>query len=185
VPGQVSRRENARFPELGTPVDVPVSVNLPGVYLACGARNPGIGTILPGKQPVAGIRDPFFFSGRQPTGVTPAPDDDLARQYPDIVQIRELIGIYEIKVRDVEVPLLIRIIREGGEYFGIANLAVREKGAKEYYRDMRGYPSRDAALHGVVSGFFLHLKPGASIREIQNRYDPNREGDFDIPTFIS
>jgi hypothetical protein len=117
---------------------------------------------------VSGNRDPFFLSGRQPTDVTPAPDDDLARQYPDIVQIRELIGIYEIKVRDVEVPLTIRIIRVGSEYFGIANLAVREKGAKDYYRDMQGYPSRDAALHGAVSGFFLHLTPGASIREIKN-----------------
>jgi hypothetical protein len=55
----------------------------------------------------------------------------------------------------------------GSEYFGIANLAVREKGAKEL--PMRGYPSRDAALHGVISGFFLHLNPGASIREIKNR----------------
>jgi hypothetical protein len=132
VPGQVSRRENARFPELGTPVDVPVSVNLPGVYLACGARNPGIGTILPGKQPVAGIRDPFFFSGRQPTGVTPAPDDDLARQYPDIVQIRELIGIYEIKVRDVEVPLTIRIIGWVASISASQTLPSGRRGQKNY-----------------------------------------------------
>lgn len=117
--------------------------------------------------PMAGKMDPFFHSGRQHTGVTPAPDDDLARQYPDIVQIRELIGIYEIQVRDVEVPLKIKILRVESEYFGIANLAVREKGAKDYYRDMRAYPSKEAALQGAVSGFFLHLTPGASLREIK------------------
>jgi len=116
---------------------------------------------------MAGKMDPFFHSGRQHTGVTPAPDDDLARQYPDIVQIRELIGIYEIQVRDVEVPLKIKILRVESEYFGIANLAVREKGAKDYYRDMRAYPSKEAALQGAVSGFFLHLTPGASLREIK------------------
>ncbi|MFA5237083.1 MAG: hypothetical protein WC362_04430 [Methanoregula sp.] len=101
--------------------------------------------------------------------MTPAPDDDLARQYPDIRQIRETIGTYELDVRDVEVPLKVRIIRVGDEYFGITNLAVREKGAKEYYRDTKGYPSKDAALNGAVAGFFLHLTPGASIREIKNR----------------
>ena len=53
-------------------------------------------------------------------------------------------------------------------YFGIANLAVREKGAKDYYRDTGSYPSKEAALHGAVAGFFLHLTPGASIREIKN-----------------
>ena len=125
------------------------------------------GIILPGTRPVAGKMDPFFHSGRQHTGVTSAPDDDLARQYTDIVQIRELIGIYEIKVRDVEVPLKIKILRVGSDYFGIANLAVREKGAKDYYRDMRAYPTKEAALQGAVSGFFLHLTPGASLREIK------------------
>jgi hypothetical protein len=100
--------------------------------------------------------------------VTQALDDDLARQYPDIRQIRETVGTYEIDIRDVDVPLRIRIIRVGSEYFGLTNLAVREKGAKDYYRDTRAYPSKDAALQGVVSGFFLHLTPGASIREIKN-----------------
>jgi len=100
--------------------------------------------------------------------VTTAPDDDLARQYPDILQVRELVGVYEIHVRDVEVPLRIQIIRSGNAYSTLANLIVREKGAKDYYRDTGTYPSREAALQGAVSGFFQHLKPGASIREVKN-----------------
>jgi len=112
--------------------------------------------------------DPFFLSGNLYTGVTSSPDDDLARQYPDIRQMRETVGTYELDIRDVEVPLKIRIIRAGDQYFGIANLAVREKGAKDYYRNTGSYPSKEAALHGAVAGFFLHLTPGASIREIKN-----------------
>ena len=101
--------------------------------------------------------------------MTQIPDDDLARQYPDIRQIREMVGTYEMDIRDVDVPLRIRIIRIGDQYVGIANLAVREKGAKDYYRDTRSYPSKEAALHGAVAEFFLHLTPGASIREIKDR----------------
>jgi hypothetical protein len=112
--------------------------------------------------------DLFFLSGRPCTGVTAAPDDELARQYPDILKVRELVGIYEIDIRDVEVPLKIKIIRSGCMYSGIANLAVREKGTKDYYRDTGTYSSKEAALEGAVAGFFLHLTPGASIREIKN-----------------
>ena len=100
--------------------------------------------------------------------MTPKPDDELTRQFPDILQVRELVGVYAIDIRDVEVPLKIKILRSGSIYYGIANLAVREKGAKEYYRDTGRYPSKEAALQGAVAGFFLHLKPGASIREIKN-----------------
>ncbi len=82
------------------------------------------------------VHETFFLPGMQHTGVTAAQDDDLARQYPDITRIRETVGIFELNIRDVEVPLKIRIIRTGDEYFGLANLAVREKGAKDYYRDM-------------------------------------------------
>jgi hypothetical protein len=101
--------------------------------------------------------------------MTPLPDDDLARQYPDIRQIRETVGTYDLDITDVEVPLRIRIIRIKDQYVGIANLAVREKGTKEYYRDTGKYPSKEAALRGVVAGFFLHLTPGASIREIKDQ----------------
>ena len=67
--------------------------------------------------------------------MTPASEEDFIQQHPDILQVRELVGIYEITVRDVEVPLKIKIMRSGSRYYGIANLAVREKGAKDYYRD--------------------------------------------------
>ncbi|MFA5332608.1 MAG: hypothetical protein WC342_09535 [Methanoregula sp.] len=96
------------------------------------------------------------------------PDDDLIRQFPDIREIREIVGIYEIPVKDVEVPLKIKIIRIQDKYVGIASLGVRAKGQKEYYRDIRPYPSRDAALAGSIAGFFRDLQPGASIREIKN-----------------
>ena len=80
-----------------------------------------------------------------------------------------MVGTYQIDIRDVEVPLRIRIIRTGDQYVGIANLAVREKGANDYYRDTGKYPSKEAALQGAVAGFFLHLSPGASIREIKDQ----------------
>ena len=112
--------------------------------------------------------DPFFPTGNPYPGVTPAPDDEIVRQYPDILQVRELVGVYAFDIRDVEVPLKIKIIRSGSVYHGIANLAVRDKGEKDYHRDTGSYPSKEAALQGAVSGFFQHLKPGASIREIKN-----------------
>jgi hypothetical protein len=95
-------------------------------------------------------------------------EDPLQKQFPDIIQVRELVGIYEIQVKDVEVPLKIKVIRIGAVYYGIASLAVREKGAKDHVRDLSGYPSKEAALHGAVTGFFSHLSPGASIKEIKN-----------------
>jgi hypothetical protein len=104
----------------------------------------------------------------QQRDVTSEQDNELARQYPDITRIRETVGIFELDIREVEVPLKIRIIRTGDEYSGLANLAVREKGAKDYYRDTGSYPSKEAALDGAVAGFFRHLTPGASIREIKN-----------------
>ncbi len=110
----------------------------------------------------------FFLYGCLYTLVTPASEEDYIRQHPDILLIRELVGIYEITIRDVEVPLKIKIMRSGSEYYGIPNLVVREKGAKDYYRDSRTYSSKEAAFRGVVEGFFLHLLPGASIREIKN-----------------
>ena len=100
--------------------------------------------------------------------MTPTPVDELFRQYPDILQVRELVGVYAIDVKDVEVPLRIKILRSGSVYYGTASLAVREKGANDYYRDTGTYPSKEAALQGVIAGFFLHLKAGASIREIKN-----------------
>jgi hypothetical protein len=95
-------------------------------------------------------------------------EDPLQKQFPDIIQVRELVGIYEIRVKDVEVPLKIKVIRIGTVYYGIASLAVREKGAKDHFRDLSGYPSKEAALQGAVNGFFSHLLPGASIKEIKN-----------------
>ncbi len=114
------------------------------------------------------VPETFFLSGMQQRGVTAAQDDELARQYPDITRIRETVGLFEMDIRDVEVPLKIRIVRTGDEYSGLANLAVREKGAKDYYRDTGSYPSKEAALNGTVAGFFRHLTTGASIREIKD-----------------
>jgi len=117
---------------------------------------------LPKDVPI----DLFFLLAGNLKGVTP--EDDLLKEFPDIFQVRELIGVYEIRVKDVEVPLKIKVVRAGNEYFGIASLAVREKGAKDHFRDLSGYPTKEAALHGAVNGFFSHLSPGASIREIKN-----------------
>ena len=89
----------------------------------------------------------------QQRGVTSAQDDRLPRQYPDIIRIRETVGIFEMDIRDVEVPLKIKIIRTGDEYSGLANFAVREKGAKDYYRDTGSNPSKEAALNGAVAVF--------------------------------
>ena len=100
--------------------------------------------------------------------MTPLSENDLVREYPDILQVTELVGIYEIKVRDIDVPLKIKIMRSGGIYYGVPNLVVREKGAKDYYHDSGTYPSKEGALEGAVKGFFLYLSPGASIREIKN-----------------
>ena len=75
---------------------------------------PGSGIILAGYAPM-GENGSFFLSGNLYTGVTSSPDDDLARQYPDIRQMRETVGTYELDIRDVEVPLKIRIIRTGDQ----------------------------------------------------------------------
>ena len=95
-------------------------------------------------------------------------DEDLKHRFPDIMQMQEFIGIYEVVIKDVEVPLKIKIVRIGNDYIGVPNLTVREKGGKDYYRDMGRYPSKEAALQGTVNGFFQHLTPGASIREMKN-----------------
>jgi len=112
------------------------------------------------------IVDSFFPSAGNRDAVTE--EDDLQKQFPDILQVREIVGIYEVRVKDVEVPLKVKVIRVGAQYYGIASLAVREKGAKDHFRDLSGYPSKEAALHGAVNGFFSHLSPGASIKEIKN-----------------
>jgi hypothetical protein len=137
------------------------------VYFEFNSEIPGFGDIPP-KNKIWSKTRSFFLSGRLYTIVTPASEEDFIQQHPDILQVRELVGIYEITVRDVEVPLKIKIMRSGSKYYGIANLAVREKGAKDYYRDSGIYSSKEAAVLGVVEGFFLHLQPGASIREIKN-----------------
>ena len=103
------------------------------------------------------IVDSFFPSAGNRDAVTE--EDDLQKQFPDILQVREIVGIYEVRVKDVEVPLKVKVIRVGAQYYGIASLAVREKGAKDHFRDLSGYPSKEAALHGAVNGFFSHLSP--------------------------
>jgi hypothetical protein len=149
---------------LVTPI---VIINLPAVYFAYG---PDI--YLPESPLATGqlkCKSRSFFSFGCPyANVMQLPDDELTREFPDVLHVRELVGIYALDITDVEVPLRIKILRSGSVYYGIASLAVREKGANDYYRDSGTYPSKEAALHGAVAGFFLHLKPGASIREIKN-----------------
>ncbi|MDD4484524.1 MAG: hypothetical protein PHD55_09175, partial [Methanoregula sp.] len=113
-----------------------------------------------------GSGDSFFPPAGNRDDVTE--EDDLQKQFPDILQVREIVGIYEVRVKDVEVPLKVKVVRVGVQYYGIASLAVREKGAKDHFRDLSGYPSKEEALHGAINGFFSHLSPGASIKEIKN-----------------
>jgi hypothetical protein len=143
------------------------SINLPAVYLPYRYRK--------STDPVPLFRlflkglwsgDSFFSPAGNRDDVTE--EYDLQKQFPDILQVREIIGIYEVRVKDVEVPLKVKVVRVGAQYYGIASLAVREKGAKDHVRDLSGYPSKEAALHGAVNGFFSHLSPGASIKEIKN-----------------
>lgn len=139
----------------------------PGSLSAVPAPN-GIGSspVIPVDPDRTRSGDSFFVRAGNLENVTE--EDPLQKQFPDIIQVRELVGIYEIQVKDVEVPLKIKVMRIGTVYYGIASLAVREKGAKDHVRDLSGYPSKEAALHGAANGFFSHLSPGASIKEIKN-----------------
>jgi hypothetical protein len=97
---------------------------------------------------------------------------DLADRHPEIVQINELVGEYEIIIRRIDRKLKVKVFRyglvESPWYIGIANLEVKEKGAIGCHRNYHNEKTEEDALKTVVDGFLNSLSDGATIRRVED-----------------
>ena len=100
-------------------------------------------------------------------------ETDLQRKHTKIIEIREIIGIYEIDIEDIKnSPLKIKIKQilnaSGNCYIGVANLAVKGKGCLDFYRSMHPQKTKEDALEKAVDGFFTYLSDESEIKEVKN-----------------
>jgi hypothetical protein len=100
-------------------------------------------------------------------------ETDLQRVHTRISEIREIVGIFEIDIEDMKYsPLKIKvkqILNASGEsYIGVANLTIKGKGCRSYYRSMHPQRTKEDALQDAVDGFFDYLSDESEIKEVKN-----------------
>ena len=100
-------------------------------------------------------------------------ETDLQRKHTRISEIREIVGIFEMDIEELQnSPLKIKVIQilnaSGDCYIGIANLMVKGKGCSDFYRSMHPQKTREEALDDAVDGFFAYLSDESEIREVKN-----------------
>lgn len=100
-------------------------------------------------------------------------ETDLQRKHTKIIEIREIVGIYEIDLEDIKKSLLKIKVKQilnasGDQYIGVANLAVKGKGCPDFYRNMHPQKTKEDALEKAVDGFFEFLSDESEIREVEN-----------------
>jgi hypothetical protein len=97
---------------------------------------------------------------------------DLRKTYKRIIEIDEIVGIYEVRIEGVSKPLKIKVKEmvnaSGDRFVGIANLEIKGKDSLDYYRSIHPQRTKEEALRDAVSGFCDHLSNEAEIREIEN-----------------
>jgi hypothetical protein len=100
-------------------------------------------------------------------------ETDLQRKHTRISEIREIVGIYEFDIQDLKYsPLKIKVKQvlnaSGDCYIGVANLTVKGKGCKDFYRSMHPQKTKEEALENAADGFFTYLSDESEIREEKN-----------------
>ena len=100
-------------------------------------------------------------------------ETDLQRKYAKISEIREVVGIFEIDIEEMNYsPLKIKVqqvLNAGGEsYIGVANLMVKGKGCPDYYRSMHPKETKEEALEDAADGFFEYLSDESEIKEVKD-----------------
>ena len=100
-------------------------------------------------------------------------ETDLQRKHTRISEIREIVGIFEMDIEELQnSPLKIKVIQilnaGGDSYIGIANLMVKGKGCSDFYRSMHPQKTKEEALEDAVDGFFAYLSDESEIREVKN-----------------
>jgi hypothetical protein len=100
-------------------------------------------------------------------------ETDLQRKHTKISEIREIVGVYEIDLQDIQYsPLKIKVKQvlnaSGDCYTGVANLMVKGKGCQDFYRNMDPQKTKDDALENAVDGFFAYLSDESEIKEVKN-----------------
>jgi hypothetical protein len=100
-------------------------------------------------------------------------ETDLQRKHTRISEIREIVGIYEFDIQDLRFsPLKIKVKQvlnaSGDSYIGVANLTIKGKGCKDFYRNMHPQKTREEALENAADGFFSYLSDESEIKEVKN-----------------
>jgi hypothetical protein len=100
-------------------------------------------------------------------------ETDLQRKHTKISEIREIVGIYEIDIEDMRnSPLKIKVKQilnaSGNCYIGVANLTIKGKGCRDFYRSMHPQKTKEDALENAVDGFFAYLSDESEIKAVKN-----------------
>jgi hypothetical protein len=100
-------------------------------------------------------------------------ETDLQRKHTRISEIREVVGIFEIDVEELKnSPLKIKVKQvlnaSGDCYIGVANLTIKGKGCRDFYRSMHPQKTKEEALDDAVDGFFAYLSDESEIKEVKN-----------------
>jgi hypothetical protein len=100
-------------------------------------------------------------------------ETDVQRKHTKISEIREIVGIFEIDMPEIKYsPLKVKvkqILNASGDCFiGVANLAIKGKGCRDFYRSMHPQKTKEEALDDAVDGFFSFLSDESEIKEVKN-----------------
>ena len=86
-----------------------------------------------------------------------------------IREIREIVGVYEVSIEDVEQTLKIKIEKhEGMGFMGVANLEVKGKGCASFYRSLYIKDTKEEAFEDALKGFFAFYSDEAEVRKVKD-----------------
>ena len=86
-----------------------------------------------------------------------------------IIEIREIVSVYEVSIEGVEPTLKIKIEKhEGMGFMGVANLEVKGKGCAGFYRSLAINDTKEQAFEDAVTGFFAFYSDEAEVRKVKD-----------------
>lgn len=86
----------------------------------------------------------------------------IIQKYPNVHEINEVVGIWEIDIESHPVELKIKVIKtivDSAPYMGIANYSIQNPDQEDSYRSLRNCQTIQEALDDALKGFLSYFKP--------------------------
>ncbi len=93
------------------------------------------------------------------------PEDipDLVKKYDNVEEINEVVGIWEVSIKDCPVRLKIKVIKiptvPNAPFVGMANYEIQNPDQFDSYLSLRNCSSVKEAFEDALKGFLAYYKP--------------------------